>query len=104
MEETQAGGEELHVQHHGGRAGGSFYVKRGGARIAEMTYSREGSRATIEHTRVDDSLRGQGVARRLLDAAVAWARDTGMRVTPVCTYARSVFERDASIRDVLAEG
>ena len=68
-----------------------------------MTYTREGSQATIQHTRVDDSLRGQGVARRLVDAAVAWARETGTRVVTVCPYARSVFDKDASIRDVLAE-
>jgi hypothetical protein len=104
MEETQTGSDDLRVQHHGGAAGGAFYVVRGGARIAEMTYSRSGERAVIEHTRVDESLRGQGVARKLLDAAVAWARETGTRVEPVCTYARSVFERDASIRDVLAAG
>ena len=43
------------------------------------------------------------VARRLVDAAVAWARETGTRVVTVCPYARSVFDKDASIRDVLAE-
>jgi predicted GNAT family acetyltransferase len=81
---------------------GAFFVERDGARIAEMRYARTGEDAVnIEHTRVDEQLRGLGVARRLLDAVVAWARETHTRVSATCPYARAQFERDASIRDVL---
>lgn len=82
---------------------GAFFCNREGRRLAEMTYSRaNASLVIVDHTEVDDSLMGQGVARRLLDALVAWARDTHTKVMATCPYASAQFARDASIRDVLA--
>lgn len=85
--------------------GGGFYLQRDGARIGEMTYRRiAAGHVTIDHTLVDPALRGRGVARQLLDAAVAWARRSGTKITPRCSYAVVQFARDKSIGDVLAPG
>jgi predicted GNAT family acetyltransferase len=82
---------------------GRFYVERDGESLAELTYRLEGpGRAVIEHTRVSEALRGGGVARRLVDAAVAWARASGTKLVPVCTYAKAVLERDRAAADGLA--
>ena len=88
-------------QEQGGRGG--FYIERNGRRIGELTYRRDdASHITIDHTEVDVSLRGGGIARRLFDAAVAWARQTGTKITPRCSYAVVQFARDKSLGDVLA--
>lgn len=80
---------------------GGFFVERDEARLAEMTYARVNeSLVIIDHTQVDERLRGLGVARRLLDAAVAWARSTHTKLAATCPYAKAQFEKDASIRDV----
>jgi predicted GNAT family acetyltransferase len=89
----------IHEEHEGG---GGFFIRRGGACIAEMTYRRVGPVAVFDHTEVDPALRGQGVAGRLFDAAVAWARANGIRVTPRCSYVVARFRRDPSLADVLA--
>lgn len=82
---------------------GAFFYTRGGRRLAEMTYSRaNASLIIIDHTEVDESLMGQGVARRLLNTLVAWARETGTKVMATCPYASAQFAKDSSIRDVLA--
>jgi predicted GNAT family acetyltransferase len=92
---------DLQVQHEETPAGGAFFVARHGARLGELVYARKAPELVeIEHTEVDPSLRGEGVARKLLDAAVAWARETGTRVQASCPYARAQFQRDPSIRDV----
>lgn len=84
---------------HDGRGG--FFVEREGIRLAEMTYVRvDDKRIIVDHTHVDERLRGLGVARRLLDAAVGWARDSGTSVSATCPYAKAQFEKDASIQDV----
>jgi predicted GNAT family acetyltransferase len=89
------------VSHLESATGGSFSIDEGGVRVAEMTYRRTGaSRILIDHTWVDERLRGQGVARNLLDAAVAWARGTGTKVSATCSYAVVQFARDSSISDV----
>jgi predicted GNAT family acetyltransferase len=83
----------------GGR--GVFALERDGARVAEMTYRRMGdARILIDHTEVDVNLRGHGVARQLLDAAVAWARTTKTRISASCHYVVVQFARDPSLRDV----
>jgi uncharacterized protein len=94
-------GDVITHQEQDGRGG--FFIERNGRRIGELTYRRSAAaHVTIDHTEVDPALRGQGLARRLLDAAVAWARQTGTRITPRCSYAVVQFARDKSIGDVLA--
>nr|WP_083777013.1 GNAT family N-acetyltransferase [Anaeromyxobacter sp. Fw109-5] len=97
---VEAGGLDVRQEEEG--RWGAFYVEQGGRRVAELAYEREGAdRALLQHTQVSDALRGQGVARRLVDAAVAWARASGTRLVPLCPYAKAIFDRDASLRDVL---
>lgn len=92
---------EDQVLHHAGAAGGAFYIARDGSRIAEMTYrSLGGGRVLVDHTHVDPSLRGRGVARQLLDALVAWARTSGTRVSASCSYVVVQFARDPSLKDI----
>ena len=82
---------------------GAFVIERDGERLAEMTYAGSaGGTVTVDHTHVSDDLRGQGVAKRLVDASVQWARASGTRIIPTCSYARAVFERHADLQDVLA--
>jgi predicted GNAT family acetyltransferase len=102
-EQTAPG--ELDVQHAEDARGGAFFVEDGGARVAELTYSRWApGRAVIEHTTVSDRLGGRGVGKRLVLAAVAWARATGTKLTPDCSYARAVLQKDGSLQDVLDRG
>jgi predicted GNAT family acetyltransferase len=83
---------------------GAFFIDQDGARVAEMTYRRGSeSRILIDHTWVVERLRGKGVARSLLDAAVAWARHTGTRVSATCSYAVAQFALDRTISDVWEE-
>lgn len=91
----------IEIQHEEADGRGAFFVAREDIRLAEMTYARVTPKLVIiDHTVVDERLRGLGVARRLLDTAVAWARQTQTRVAATCPYARAQFEKDASIRDV----
>ncbi|MDP3164075.1 MAG: GNAT family N-acetyltransferase [Hydrogenophaga sp.] len=93
---------EHSIEHQENGSRGAFHIQRNGQRIAEMTYSRTNpSLVVVDHTYVDPSLRGHGVARQLQDAMVAWARETDTKVIPVCSYVKVQFDRDPSIRDVL---
>lgn len=95
-------GGDLSIQREEDTRGGSFFVEVGGERLAEMTYSgAAGGHVTIVHTEVSDRLGGRGVGKRLVVAAVEWARATGTTLTPRCEFARAVIERDPSLQDVL---
>lgn len=107
MDEAGAQGGEgtLRILHDEQGVRGAFHVEEGGRRVAEMTYGRSHARpgtVIVDHTFVDPSLRGRGVARQLVLAAVDWARRDGLKIEPVCPFARAVFDRDASLADVRA--
>ena len=48
------------------------------------------------------SAKRRGIARKLTLAAVDWARKSVVKLVPVCPFAKAVFDRDPTIRDVLA--
>jgi predicted GNAT family acetyltransferase len=80
---------------------GAFFILQDGERIAEMTYVRRtASAVVIDHTLVTPALRGRNVAGSLLDAAVAWARRTGTKLSATCSYVQARFARDPGLRDV----
>ena len=94
---------ESEIRHERSGHRGAFVWQVGDARLAEMTYTVAGSRVIIDHTHVDDSLRGKGVSGKLVAAAVQWARAENARLLPLCPYARSVFDKTPEYSDVLAE-
>lgn len=70
--------------------------------IAEVDFPVQGDTAVITHTFVDPSLRGQGVAAQLIEAALQEIRDRGLKAEPVCSYARRYFaEHPEAVADVL---
>ena len=92
---------ELRIQHGEQNGKGAFFIEVEGSRVGELVYSRLGEdRVNIVHAEVGPRLQGRGAARRLLNAAVAWARETNTRITATCPYAKAQFAKDASIRDV----
>jgi len=83
---------------------GRFFLNENGEDRAEMIYSRASDEVIIiEHTEVDPSLKGQGVANLLLDRLVEWARENHLRILPLCPFAKVVMERKKDqYADVLA--
>lgn len=74
-------------------------------RLAAMEFTMAGEdKMIIDHTEVDDRLRGTGAGRKLLGRLVEYVRERGIKVIPLCPYAKSVFDRVPEIRDVLLGG
>ena len=83
------------------RENGRIYAERDGKLIAEITFPEEDGVAVIDHTFVDDSLRGQGVAGQLVRAAVDQIRGEHKQARAVCSYAKAWFERHPEEADLL---
>ena len=90
------------IEHRDDDGKGGWFITNNGHRVAEMTYSRANNTLIMDHTWVDDSLRGHGVARQLLDEAVRYARANGLKMMPLCPYVHGQFEKDRSLDDLLA--
>ena len=80
---------------------GRIYAERDGQMIAEITFPEEDGVAVIDHTFVDGSLWGQGVAGQLVRAAADQIRGEGKKARAGCTYARAWFDRHPEQADLL---
>ncbi|HEX9828275.1 MAG TPA: GNAT family N-acetyltransferase [Flavobacteriaceae bacterium] len=83
---------------------GKFYVEIDGKQEAEMVYSYAGDeKIIIEHTEVNEKLKGQGVGYKLLDEVVAFMRKNDLKAVPLCPFANAVFKKKKDVyKDVLA--
>lgn len=80
---------------------GSFTAWDGDTRAGEMTYSRGNPTLVIvDYTDVVPGFEGKGVGKQLVSAAVAWARESGQKIMPLCPFARATFERTKDYADV----
>jgi len=81
---------------------GMVYISGDGRNIAEMTWVKGGDGYIIvDHTMVDDSLKGQGIGRKLLDRIVELARERNLKILPLCPFVKATFDKVEEIRDVL---
>ena len=66
-----------------------------------MVYRKEKDRMVIEHTEVDESLRGRDVGLQLVENGVEYAREQHLKIVPLCEFAKKVIERHKELQDVL---
>lgn len=92
----------MEIKHQIDESKGMFYIEENGHRLAEMTYSKSGtSHLVIDHTGVSAALKGQGAGKQLVQAAVEYARAEHLKILPLCSFARGVFEKTPEYTDVL---
>jgi hypothetical protein len=93
----------MQIEHQqNGHKGSFFVVGEAQIKLAEMTYSMaDTDKMIIDHTEVADQLGGQGVGKKMVLAAVEFARQNHLKILPLCPFAKSVFDKVAEIRDVL---
>ncbi len=85
-----------------GDSKGSFLATDNDDKAGEMFYTWAGDdRIIIDHTEVEQNFRGQGVGHKLLLATVEFARNKGINIIPLCPFAKSVFDKEPELRDVL---
>lgn len=81
---------------------GAFEYEQQGERVAEITWVLRDGVMDMDHTYVSDVLRGQGVAKKLLDTAANYARENNLKMNAICSYVVSAFEKSDAYDDVKA--
>lgn len=66
-----------------------------GEHLALLNYTIQPGVFQIDYVFVPPLYRGRGIAAQLMEAALAYARAAGLRVEPICSYARAYIERSA---------
>ncbi|WP_163938444.1 GNAT family N-acetyltransferase [Paraferrimonas sp. SM1919] len=62
-----------------------------GADEAVLQYKLEDNKVNFTRTYVPESLRGQGVAKQLVDAGLAWAKAQQLLISADCHYVQKFF-------------
>jgi predicted GNAT family acetyltransferase len=79
-----------------------FFIEDEGEIVAEIVYAKSGENSLIiEHTEVDEELQGRNIGYELVHRTVEYARTHGMKVSPVCPFAKAVFDKKPDWADVL---
>lgn len=78
----------------------AFVYEQEGEKLAEITWKQQGQVMVMDHTYVSDKLRGQGIAKKLLDRAADYAREHNYKMKAVCTYVVAAFEKSDAYDDV----
>lgn len=92
----------MEINHRKEENKGAFIATENGAKAGEMTYSKAGDTLIIiDHTEVDPTFGGQGVGKKMVLAAVDFARENNIKILPLCPFAKAAFDKDSTIQDVL---
>lgn len=60
---------------------------------AHLEYRLRGEVLVITHTEVPEAIGGRGIAGELVQAAVEYVRDAGLKVAPICSYSADWMDR-----------
>jgi predicted GNAT family acetyltransferase len=71
-------------------------------KVSMLQYRLKPGVMKIVHTEVPAELSGHGIAADLMRAALDFARASGWRVVPACSYARAFLERHPEYSGLLA--
>jgi predicted GNAT family acetyltransferase len=71
-----------------------------GDQVVFANYRRRPGQLSITHVEAPVNLRGSGAAGRLMQGMLDLARDEGLKVLPLCSYARAWMERHPEYADL----
>jgi predicted GNAT family acetyltransferase len=70
-----------------------------------MTYTMPSENIiSINHTEVDEELRGKDLGREMVETAATYARTHHLKIIPACPFVKAVFDKDAGFEDVWSKG
>jgi predicted GNAT family acetyltransferase len=78
-----------------------LYINLGPEETAYIQYEVIGGSLYILRTFVPDEFRGKGIARKLIEAAVDYAKTYSLKIVPICNYAKAYFEKNSRYNSIL---
>jgi predicted GNAT family acetyltransferase len=83
--------EKLEVTHN--ETNHTFEVWIDG-QLSKLDYIQDAKNFVIAHVGVYPEHRGQGIAAKIVEAALQYARENSLRVIPMCSYAAAYIRRN----------
>ena len=91
----------MEIKQINGERKGCFTAEEDGVEAGQMTYIwSENNTFTINHTIVHPEFKGRGVGKKMVMAAVEYARKSNVKIIPACSFVKSLFEKIPETKDV----
>jgi len=79
-----------------------YAIDSNGTIIAIVDFpARDAQRVDITHVFVDESLRGQGIAGKLMELAYSDIKNAGKRIVAKCPFAIAWFKKNPTYQDIV---
>ncbi len=72
-----------------------------GESMARLDYRLQNRTIVLAHTEVPPELAGRGLGAKLVKAALEYARESGLKVVPLCSYAAAYIGRNQQYQTLL---
>lgn len=78
-----------------------FVIRLGPGKYAYLEYRVKQDELYIDSTFTPEEYRERGLARKLTEAAIEYARQKSLKIVPNCSYAEHYFEEHPEYRELL---
>ena len=68
--------------------------------LSKLDYIKDGKNFVIAHVGVCPEFRGQGIAGKIVQTSLEYARENSLRVIPMCSYAAAYIRRNPQYADL----
>jgi len=72
---------------------GLFFIRLDRGVYAYLRYRIEEKNMYIESTYTPEQFRGKGLAAKLMEEAISYAKSQGFKIVPLCSYAKYYLEK-----------
>jgi hypothetical protein len=69
--------------------------------VAALYYTVFEDKLYLEHTEVPEALQGRGIARKLVEGALEYAKTHNLPIVPMCPYANKYIQRNPQYQALL---
>ena len=83
--------DKLEITHN--RTNHAFEVLIDG-QLSKLDYIQDAKNFVITHVGVYPEYRGQGLAAKIVEASLQYAKENSLRVVPMCSYAAAYIRRN----------
>lgn len=86
---------------HHNRERSRFEIDPGNGQMAIADYTRPEGRIMFTHTEVPPDHEGKGLGTSLVQAGLAYAREEGLMVIPICPFFASYMQKRPAVQDLI---
>jgi len=91
------------IKHKENQTNGMFYLEDDNGILSELTYiKKDNNILVIDHTETKKGEEGKGLASKLLDHTVNYAKENNFKIDPLCPFAEVKFDENEQYQKLKA--